>query len=215
MVFRALFGRRLRIQGEANIPAAGPLLLVSNHLSNLDPLLLGGFVPRTLFALAKRELYANPLISWTLAGCNCIPVARGTADRHALRLAFEVLRRGGRLLVFVEGTRSRTGVMGPAEAGVGFLLRRSGAPVLPVGIWGTERALRPGSPIPRRVDITITYGKPMRLQPPPGRDDLALSSEVARHVAALLPQRYRGVHLPPAGPHDHGARLSETGLPAV
>ena len=190
---RLLSRRRLRIEGEHNIPIDGPLLVASNHLSNLDPMLLGGFFPRTLFALAKREMYVNAAVAWFLGGCNCIPVDRGGADRRAVTRALEVLRRRGRMLVFVEGTRSRDGTMHRAEPGVGFLARRSGAPVLPVAISGTDgRGGRSG--LLRRREVVLRYGEPFHLELAGRRDDAAIADEIAARIAQLLPADRRGVY---------------------
>ena len=78
-----VIARRLRIEGEANVPAEGPLLVACNHTSNLDPAVMGSYFPHMLFAMAKRELYSPPALAWFLAGVNCIPVDRGGADRRA------------------------------------------------------------------------------------------------------------------------------------
>jgi len=147
---RALFGRGLRFQNMDRFPHDGPLLVVTNHLSNVDPFLFGGFGPGAMFCMAKRELYSHPPVAWALAGCNTFPVDRGTADRWALRTALDVLAKRGRLLIFIEGTRALSPGMKRAEAGVGFLARRSGARVLPIAVWGTELALGRGRRLPCR-----------------------------------------------------------------
>jgi 1-acyl-sn-glycerol-3-phosphate acyltransferase len=199
-VFRLLYGWRLiRFEGLENIPdGPGPLVLASNHLSNFDPLLYGGFFPRTLYAMAKKELFPNRLAAWIWAGCNTFPIDRGTADRRALRIAIDALRRGGRLLLFIEGTRAVQPGMKQAEPGVGFLLRRAtpsggSIPVLPAAVWGTEKALVKGRALPRRVPLHIRYGPVFTPHLAGGpRDDQAIADEVAAHVAALLPPEYRG-----------------------
>lgn len=187
---RMLSRRRLRIVGAGNIPAGGPLLVACNHTSNLDPMLIGGYFPRTLFAMAKREMYFTPVVAWFLAGCNCIPVDRGAADRRAVIRALDVLRRGGRLLIFVEGTRSRDGTMHRAEAGVGFLARRSGARILPVAVSTSAR----GHGLLRRREIVLRYGEPFDLELSGRRDDAAIADEIALRIAALLPAKQRGVY---------------------
>jgi 1-acyl-sn-glycerol-3-phosphate acyltransferase len=190
---RLLSWPRLRIEGEDNVPAAGPLLVACNHTSNLDPVLLGAYFPRTLFAMGKREMFINRPIAWFLAGCNCIPVDRGGADRRAVSRALDVVRRGGRLLMFVEGTRSRDGTMHRAEAGIGFFARKSGAPILPISISGTDgRGPRTG--ILRRREIVLRYGEAFTLDLTAPRDDSALANQVAERVAALLPAWRRGVY---------------------
>jgi 1-acyl-sn-glycerol-3-phosphate acyltransferase len=194
---RAMFGDQLHIEGGENLPAQGPVVVVSNHLSNIDPFIFGGFSTQTMFCMAKRELFRPRLLAWVIGGCNCFPVDRGRADRNALRVSLDVLRRGGRLLIFVEGTRARGTGMKRAEAGVGFLIRRSGAPVLPVAIWGTERALARTRLIPRRVPVRMRYGKPLpaaALASGDSDDDRALADAAAALIADLLPPEYRGVY---------------------
>jgi 1-acyl-sn-glycerol-3-phosphate acyltransferase len=205
-VLRLLIGRRhIVFEGLENIPEGpGPLILASNHLSNLDPLLYGSMFPRTLFAMAKKELFPNPLMAWIWAGCNTFPVDRGTADRRALRIAVDVLRRGGRMLLFVEGTRAVRPGMKRAEPGIGFLIRRAAAggeegrsiPVLPAAVWGTEKALVKGRLLPRRVPLRIRYGQVFtpELGASGIRDDQGVADQVAAHVAALLPAAYRGYY---------------------
>jgi 1-acyl-sn-glycerol-3-phosphate acyltransferase len=191
---RLLSRRRLRIVGESNIPADGPLLVACNHTSNLDPMVLGGYFPRTLFAMAKREMYFARPVAWFLAGCNCIPVDRGGADRRAVTRALDVLRRKGRLLIFVEGTRSRDGAMHRAEAGIGFLARRSGATVLPVAVSTTDTVGAPGRALLRRQEIVLRYGVPFDLELSGRRDDPIIADEIAARIAALLPAARRGVY---------------------
>jgi 1-acyl-sn-glycerol-3-phosphate acyltransferase len=196
-VLRGFFGRGLRIDPPAGFPKRGPLLVVSNHLSNIDPFLFGGYAPGALYCLTKRELFSNPISSWVMGGCNCFPVDRGAADRQAMRTALDALARGGRLLIFLEGTRSATPGMRRAEAGVGFLARRSGAPVLPVAVWGTETALGRGRRLPKRVPIRMRYGEVFHLperSPGERRDDQAVADLIGSRIAALLPPAYRGVY---------------------
>lgn len=194
-VLRALFGSELDVGAMARIPRHGPLLVASNHLSNIDPFIFGGFSPGALFCMAKRELYANPAVAWWLAGCNCFPVDRGTPDRWALRTSLSILGSGGRLLLFIEGTRAAAPGMKRAEAGVGFLARRSGVPVLPVGLWGTEQALRRGRRLPRRVPVSFAVGEPFTPAAASGRGaDQAVADEIGRRVAELLPPAYRGAY---------------------
>jgi 1-acyl-sn-glycerol-3-phosphate acyltransferase len=209
LYLRFLSRRRLRIVGAQNVPAHGPLLVACNHTSNLDPMVIGGYFPRTLFAMAKRELYFTPAIAWFLAGCNCIPVDRGGADRRAVTRALEVLRRPGRLLIFVEGTRSRDGTMQRAEPGVGFLARRSGASILPVALSTDQR--RRG--LLRRRQINLRYGEPFGLQLTGRRDDAAIADEIARRIAALLPAAQRGVYGDAAGHAGHASGRTSASSP--
>ncbi|MGH7722460.1 MAG: lysophospholipid acyltransferase family protein [Candidatus Dormibacteria bacterium] len=195
LYLRVVSRRRLRIEGVANVPSKGPLLVACNHTSNLDPMVIGGYFPRTLFAMAKREMYFSRPAAWFLAGTNCIPVDRDAPDRRAVTRALEVLRRGGRLLIFVEGTRSRDGTMQRSEAGIGFLARRSGATVLPVAICHSDG----GAGTSARGEIVMRYGIPLTLDLAGRRDDRVIADEIAERVAALLPVGRRGVY---GGGHD-------------
>ena len=194
---RSRFGRRLHVDGLDEVPTDGNVLVVANHLSALDPLLVGAYFPHTLFAMAKQDLFAGPLASWFLRGCNVFPVDRASADRRALQTATEVLASGGRLMLFLEGTRPQTPGMLRAKPGAGFLLRRSGASVLPIAIWGTERALATGSRLPRRTEIHVRAGRLTQLD---GNDhggdgrNQGLADRAAALIAALLPPEYRGVY---------------------
>ena len=217
LCLRLLFLGRLDLEGADGVPLEGPLLVASNHISNWDPLILGAFFPGTLFAMAKRELFRPSPVAWLLAGCNCFPVDRGNADRRALRISLDLLGGGRRLLLFIEGHRSRGRGMGPAEAGAGFLVRRTQAPVLPVAIWGTERALRPaGGLLPRRGRIRVRYGRPLTVS---GRSDQEIADAIAAKVAALLPSGYRGTQerSASAGPDSMTASpaTSSEGVPAT
>ncbi len=194
---RGFFGHGLDVEAMSKVPPQGPLLIVCNHLSNIDPWIFGGFGPGVLYCMSKRELFNNPIIAWILAGCNCFPIDRGAADRRALRTALDILSKRGRLLIFLEGTRSSTPGMRRAEAGVGFLARRSGASILPVGVWGTEAALPRGRKFPKRVPISLRVGPAFKLPervPGERRDDQAVADLIGSRIAELLPPAYRGVY---------------------
>jgi 1-acyl-sn-glycerol-3-phosphate acyltransferase len=177
------------MEGLANLPATGPLLICSNHLSNFDPLVYAATLPRVLHALIKAELVQSRIGRAFFLRCNCIPVRRGAADRLAIRGALAVLASGGALLLFPEGHRASRGGLLEFEAGAGYLAWRSGALVLPCAIWGTEEVLPRGRLVPRRRPISVRIGEPFR---PVAEDPVGISREIRAHVAGLLPERYRG-----------------------
>ena len=194
---KVVYGRgRLDVKGTENIPVDGPLLVISNHLSLIDPALHGALFPRSLFAMAKKEIFPNRLATWIWAGCNTFPVDRHGQSRSALRVARSILADGGRLLMFIEGTRSPSPGMIRAECGASLLVRQSGCRVLPAAVWGTERAWPRGGRRPHRALMHVRYGRPFTI---PAEllatgDRRAVSDFMAAHVAAMLPEAYRGYY---------------------
>jgi 1-acyl-sn-glycerol-3-phosphate acyltransferase len=160
LVMRAAF--RLQSVDRRNVPATGPVLLVSNHLSVLDPPLVGSATDRKLTFLAKAELFEIPLFGRFIRALNARPLRREGADASALREALRTLREGRALLVFPEGTRGADdGELREAKTGAGMLAVVSGAPVVPVYITGSGRAWPKGRRLPRRARVTVTFGLPL------------------------------------------------------
>jgi 1-acyl-sn-glycerol-3-phosphate acyltransferase len=159
LVMRLLF--RIRSRGTQHIPATGPVLLVANHASFIDPPLVGGVAPRQLNFLAKSDLFRIPLFGGLIRRLNAHPLRREGGDAGALRAALRILKEGGALLVFPEGTRSEGGDLGPAKPGAGMLAVLGGAPVIPVYIEGSGRAWPRGRRFPRRANVTVTFGPPL------------------------------------------------------
>jgi len=155
-VMRLLF--RLEPRGREHVPMTGPLLLAANHVSVLDPPLVGGAAPRELHFMAKEELFRIPLFGRLIAGLNAHPVKRDGSDSRALKLAIRLLAEGHAMLVFPEGTRGVEGRLGEGKAGAGMLAVMSGAPVVPVFVSGSARALPPGQAVPRPAKIRVTFG---------------------------------------------------------
>jgi 1-acyl-sn-glycerol-3-phosphate acyltransferase len=188
------FGR-YQVVGAERMPRSGPLIVVANHLNNADPPLLGASLPRRIRFMAKQELFDSPLgplVRWFGA----FPVRRFEADLAALRRAQGILKEGGVLGMFPEGHRSRSGGMGPPHPGTALIALRSGAPLLPVAITGTE-AIRTPLVLLRRPRIRVVVGEPFTL--PAGRRVTAEqvqagTDEIMRRIAALLPEKYRGVY---------------------
>ncbi|WP_052343865.1 1-acylglycerol-3-phosphate O-acyltransferase [Kallotenue papyrolyticum] len=156
---------RATYSGVEHIPLQGAVLLACNHLSNLDPLLLGAICPRRINFLAKIELFRIPLFSQLIRAYGAIPLQRSASDPEALRLAEQVLEHGEVLALFPEGTRSRDGRLKPFRFGAVRLALKHDVPLLPVAISGTDQAMRPGQRWPRRVAVAVRFGAPLELHP--------------------------------------------------
>lgn len=189
-----------RVEGLANVPRSGPMLVVANHCSNLDPPFVGWAVGhrtgRIIHFMAKEEMRRWPLVGWLGRNAGVFYVRRGEGDRAAQRLALDLLAQGRAIGVFPEGTRSRDGRLGEGRAGAALLAMRTGVPILPVGIAGTGRVFPGRSRWPHRSRITIRIGLPLTLPVrADGLDRAALRSgteQMMRAIAALLPEEQRG-----------------------
>ncbi|MGQ9677234.1 MAG: lysophospholipid acyltransferase family protein [Chloroflexota bacterium] len=181
------------VSGIENVPPSGPLIVLSNHLSNVDPPLVGSLVPRTIRFVAKEELFKIPLFGLAVRGYGALPLRRGAVDRRVLRRALEVLRQGGVVGMFPEGHRSRDCQLQRGQAGATLMALQSGAPLLPVAIVGSRYAVRH---LWRRPRIDFTIGPVFRLEVSkanPGREELErLTDEMMLHIAELLPEELRG-----------------------
>ncbi len=140
--------------------------MAANHLSFLDPPLIGAFAPRPICYLARKTLFKNPLAATMLRGWNVVPMDRERGDVAGLRAVLDLLSRGEAVVVFPEGTRGKEGELQPAQSGFGWLVAKSGAPVLPVRISGTGNAMPRGVLIPRPRQVGIRFGELMRFEQP-------------------------------------------------
>jgi 1-acyl-sn-glycerol-3-phosphate acyltransferase len=180
-----------------NLPASGPVILMINHLSGFDPLVVLAAFERLVVPMAKVETFENPKLGWLVHPYGAIPVHRGAVDIQAIKAATEVLKSGGMILISPEGTRSKTGGLIQAQEGFAFLAARTNAQIVPVAIVGTK-AIGPSLKKLRRAPITITLGAPFMLQTggkKPDREMLQqLTDEAMFKLAALLPPELRGVY---------------------
>lgn len=143
---------RIETKGIEHLPKSGGVLLCANHISNLDPPVVGITCPRPVFFMAKEELFKAPILKWVLPHLQAFPVKRGISDRGALRTGLKILKEGHVVGLFPEGTRSKTGELGKGLAGAGFFALRSEASVLPCAIVGTYKPFR---------KVRVIYGPPI------------------------------------------------------
>jgi 1-acyl-sn-glycerol-3-phosphate acyltransferase len=204
-----LFARgmtRIRIEGAIDeIPADGPVIIAANHASNLDVVVLGAWLTpklgRRIHWLGKKELFDWPVVGWMARNGGVHPVDRDAADVEAFRLASRILAEGNVLFVFPEGTRSADGALQSARDGVAVLALRSGAPIVPIGIAGSNGVWPRGQTLPHPGGrVTVRVGRPFRLadELPPGTDRRTAkglaTGIIMRRIAELLPPGQQGVY---------------------
>jgi 1-acyl-sn-glycerol-3-phosphate acyltransferase len=160
-----------RAYGTRHVPRTGGVLLVSNHQSYLDPVLIAIAIDRPLSYMAKSELFRNPILSWVIRSLNAFPVEQGAGDVGAVKETISRLQEGHVLNIYPEGTRSYDGNMLPLERGVGLVIRRAKVPVVPAVIDGAYKAWPKGGKFFRPATIRIMYGPPLDLTHL-GRDEI-------------------------------------------
>ncbi len=188
-----LIGRlcfRLRIMHRERMIQTGPVILAMNHQSYLDPPLAGIACDRAIYFLARRTLMDLPLLGWLLPKLNVIPVNQEGIDRSALKALIRVLKSGNAALVFPEGARTLDGNVQPAQPGVGLVIAKTLAPVVPMRIFGAHQALPRGGGGLHFVPITIVVGEPIfftpvELESPAKNRYEQISQRVMDSIAAL------------------------------
>lgn len=148
-----------RVIGLENIPEEGSFILAANHVSNWDPPFLGTFMKREVCYMGKEELFKNPIMAAICRGLHVFPVKRGSADKTAIKTAIKIIKDGKCFGIFPEGTRSKTGKLGKAEAGVSLIAAMTKAPIVPAAIINTEKIFSKEKFFPR---LAVVYGKPIK-----------------------------------------------------
>ncbi len=197
-VSRLLWGAR--IEGIEHLPRTGPFILVCNHCSNVDPLMMGWAsghqVGRIVHFMAKIEMRGWPVIGWLATQAGVYFVRRGERDRGAQKFSLETLAAGEPIAIFPEGTRSRNGRLKEGKPGTALIAMRSGAPIVPAAISGTHRIFPGGSRWPRASRVRVRYGEPFSLPYQPtgrlDREGMAEGTErIMSAIEVLLPEDQR------------------------
>lgn len=199
LLVRVYLVGRFRVVGAEHFLRTGSLLVCANHTSTIDPPLLPAFLPRSdTWSMSKAEYFRSRIVDWLFTNYHAFPVVRHTPDRKALRRSNDILRSGGALVMYPEGTRIEVGGMQEAEPGAGFLARTSGAAVQPVGLVGTRDCFPKGARWPRRAPVEIRFGPPVRIRDrrPDGRrvENQDAADAIMLAIAELLPPPMRGVY---------------------
>lgn len=192
---------RPRVTGLENVPASGPAILASNHLSIVDSVYLPLMVPRPVVFPAKAEYFSakgpvGRLWAAYLRSTNQLVLDRADTKsaQATLEAAVEILRSGELFGFYPEGTRSPDGRLYRGRTGIGWLALNSGAPVIPVAMFGTRKMMPPGTSFPRPAKVEIKIGKPLEFGhlagDPPGRARRIVADEVMRAICELSGQEY-------------------------
>lgn len=182
----------MRVVGAENMVESGPLILAVNHASYFDPPLAGICSRRAVYYLARKNLLEWPFFGPLFPDMNVIPVERDGNDLNALRIVIRKIKEGNGVVLFPEGTRSRDGRLGQARGGLGMVVAKTGAPVLPMRIFGSFEAFPRDAKLPRLLPITVAIGKPITFDPSElagaGRDEYQkISERVMREIENLHP----------------------------
>jgi len=186
-----------QVVGSENVPRNGPLIICPSHSATLDPPMVPAFTPRAnTWSMAKSEYFVGGVVEFFFRQYHAFPVVRHSADRNALRRSFDLLKEGHALIIYPEGTRVESGVLATPEPGAGFIAQKAACPVVAVGLTGTRECLPKGAHWPRRVPVTITFGKPFLVatRRPDGTrvSHQEAADAIMVEIAELLPERQRG-----------------------
>lgn len=151
----------VRAYGGHRVPADGGVLLAANHQSYLDPMLIGIGTRRQLHFIARRTLFRFAPFAWTIRALHAHPIDRGRGDIGAIRVVLENLRAGHPVVIFPEGTRTRTGRLGEPKEGFARIAARAGVPIVPVLVEGSRRLWPPHKPLPVPGRVNIIFGSPV------------------------------------------------------
>ncbi len=155
---------RLRVEGMENIPKEGACIIVANHTSFLDPILICAIAPRIIHYITYAYFYYHPQLHWVCKRIHCIPLKKDGKDISALKKALRLLKNGELVGIFPEGSRAETGKLGKGEPGVALIALKAKVPILPVGIRGAYESFPKGSKFPKPQRITVIFGKPFTIE---------------------------------------------------
>lgn len=185
LIFKLL--SKWQVEGWENIPKSGPAILISNHSSYWDPVVLGTICPKKLHFMAKSELFKVPVFSALIKNFGAFPVDRHKSDRAALKAAIEIVERGDFLGMFPEGTRIRTGNVGEFKMGAAMIASRTNAPLIPVALINTPAIFSKG--FFRKFKVVVlkpVYIKKQEGQKITSQDLQEVSNNISLQISTIL-----------------------------
>ncbi len=181
VLFVCLF--RVRAFGWCNVPESGGAILASNHQSYLDPAIIAACVRREIHFMARDSLFEIPVFGALIRSLNAFPVKRDGIDREAIRKAIRIITAGGLVVIFPEGTRHDSGVLGEMRSGAAFVGKKAGCPIIPVGIQGAHKAWPMKYRVSHLAPIKIGFGRPVKSD---GKEVEKVIKEVVGGIENLL-----------------------------
>lgn len=214
---------RVRIEGRGNIPSDGAVILAANHRSFMDSIFLPLVVSRRVTFVAKAEYFDDPKTAWFFRAVGQIPIRRGggSASERALESATDVLDDGGVFSIYPEGTRTRDGLLHRGHTGVARLALRTGAPIVPVGLIGTDEVQPTDAKLPRFFrTITVRFGSPLDTLRLAGRHDdhLALrqvTDELMYEIHSLSGYEYENTYATKNDAAEHRPEVPQAAGPVA
>lgn len=183
---------RYQVSGRQNLPKSGPALVVSNHISNWDPLMIGVAMPRQVNFVAKEALFKIPLVGLLLRAWGAIPINRGRGNREALTKSMELLKAGKVVGIFIEGKRNlkNPDQMLKPQPGAAMLALKSGAPVVPVALINTNKILRSFKKVKVLIGEPMTFSSNTELE---GLEKKDQYSQISNEITAAIEGLYRKI----------------------
>ncbi len=177
----------LAVTGRENLSVGRGFIIASNHVSNMDPFILGLASRRRLSYVAKDSLFYNKFLRYLLYRVDAFPIKRGGADFRAMRETLRRLKKGAAVVLFPEGTRQGAGIERKIHEGIGFIVAKAGVPVIPAFIKDSEKVLPPGSRALKRQRVTVIFGEPLHFVKQQSYADIA--HQVMERVSSLAMER--------------------------
>ena len=209
---------RMETRGLDCVPPYGPLIIASNHLSYTDPPVLVASIPRSLHFMAKKELFRDPVSRYAMKGFHVSPLDRSGSGFGAVKLVLQMLAEDKAVVIFPEGHRSPDHTMKEGMLGIAYLALKSQAPILPVGITGTEKIPTWRMPLPL-CRFRVSIGQPFTLpviEGNPGKDiRKGMLDMIMTRISDLLPESYQGVYASQTQAHSPIQEETGAGTPGL